>query len=511
MLLPLLWRRADAAQPQLSSGIMVSMSTLSSIAEPFLVGALLLGITLTSHAAAARLPLPMLADWLHLVSAAVWVGGLLYLAVVLGPLLRRLDDAPRAALLGPLVQRFSNLALTSVVVLIVTGLYAAWVNIPSAQAIVSTWYGRTLSVKLGILVPLLGIAAVNLLVMRPRLVDAARKRLAELRAAILQQRFLRLVRAEVVLATVVLLVASVLALLPTARQATALGPKQEIVLVRRSDGGVEGVLRITPYHVGENTFELKLRNLESDLSIPDARARFTFLPLAAELGTTVGEAAPQADGRYVLRGMYLGSRGPWLITVTVRRRGREAVTLMYPVEPDWARGTPMTPDSNPRAAELLGRATDAMNRLRSLRQRQEITDGAGNGVVTLFELAAPNAMHYRVIDGAEVIVIGNRQFFKERASWLRQQIPFEFKFPNFAFANSASNVVFGPREVVDGRQTQVVTFVLNLAGSRARYAVWVDEQRHRIVREFMVAPSHYMTIRNYDFNAPMRIEIPSTQ
>lgn len=509
-LLFLLHRRSPNVSLPQPVGLIASSSVISSgITVRFiLAGFLLLGVSLTSHAAASGILVLLAVDWLHLLSAAVWAGGLIYLAVIVVPTVAGLDEPGRARLLGPLIGRFSNVALASVAVLIITGVYAAVVNIPAMQAITATAYGRTLSIKVSLLIPLLAVAAVNLLVMRPRLVDAARKVLTDASGRALRSRFFRLVRSESVLVSLVLAAASTLAILPTARQVWALNQGRDFALVRRT-GDVEGILRIKPYQVGENRFELRLRNLRSELTIPDARVRFTFLPLATNLGTTVAEATPQGNGRYEFQGTFIGARGPWLITVTVRRRGLEDAKLLYPAEPDWNRGTPITPASDPQAVELLRRADQAMNRLRSLRQRQEITDGAGNDVVTFFELAAPNAMRYRVIGGGEVIYVGDQVYTKHQGnSWRRESNPFPFKVPNFTFASNSSSVIFGPREVIDGRQAHVVTFILNLAGSKARYAVWIDEKHTRIVREWMVARSHYMIIRNYDFNAPLKIQDP---
>jgi len=506
-LLVLLHFRVPAIVWQPSMGLVARPAIpVGTIVEVMLAALVLFGISLTSHAAATGATLPLLADWLHLASAAVWVGGLAYLVFVLAPALRGLSAAARTQVLGPLAQWFSNLALVSVSVLILTGLYAAWLNIPSVQAMVPTAYGRTLVIKLAILIPLLVSAAVNLLVMRPRLLQAARNRVADSGVQALPRRFIRLVRSEVMLASLVLLAAAVLVLLPTARQLWALGPRQEIALVRRTDR-LEGVLRIVPYQIGDNTFELRLRGLQSHLLVPDARVRLTFLPLASNLGTTVADASSEGDGRYVLRGTYIGSRGPWLITATVRRRGQEDVRLLYPVEPDWVRGTAITPPADPEAMALLRHAVQTMNGLRTLRQRQEITDGAGNDVVTFFELAAPNALHYRVIGGDEVVMISETRFFKEGNAWRREPGP-GFKFPNFTeYYASASNVVFGPREIIDGHETQVVTFILGVAGAKARYWVWIEGKRNLIVREGMVAQSHFMIIDDYDFNRPVRIPV----
>ncbi len=125
------------------------------------------------------------------------------------------------------------------------------------------------------------------------------------------------------------------------------------------------------------------------------------------------------------------------------------------------------------------------------------------------EFAAPNAMRYRVIGGLEGVFIGEDRFTNEGGAWRQSQlVDTSFKFPNFAFTDKADSVVFGPREVVDGVQTQAVVFILKSAGANARYAAWIDEKSNRIIREAMIASGHYMLTRNYDFNAAVKITTP---
>ncbi|MGH2452428.1 MAG: copper resistance CopC/CopD family protein [bacterium] len=504
-LLALLRRRLPPAPPTSRLGVVAPGAALR-FTELTLAAVLLLGITITSHAAATGRLLPLLADWLHLISAAVWVGGLIHLALVLPPSLRDLGAGAGHRLLGPLVERFSNVALVSVSVLVATGVYASLTNIPTLEGVTDTTYGRTLAVKIALVLPLLVIATVNLLSFRPALVDAA-GRAAEVRIHALHRLFFRLVRAEVVLASAALLAAALLALLPTARQALALAPERAVALTRRAEG-LEGTLRIAPYQVGENTFELRVRNVESGILLPDARVRFTFQPLMADIGTSSVDAQSLGDGRFVLEGAYIGTAGAWLISVTVRLRGREDVHLLYPVEPDWQRKDALMPRSDPRAEGLLAATDEAMNRLRALRQRQEIADGSGNDVVTFYAFTAPDAMHYKVVGGSEAIFVGEKRFDTDGSGWQESRAPDRFRFPNFTYAENATNVVLGPRQVVNGARTQAVVFVLNLGSARARYAVWVDERTRRIIREAMVARSHYMTNDYFDFNAPIRIRAP---
>ena len=82
------------------------------------------------------------ADWLHLVAASIWVGGLAALAFLVWPLAPSLR---RAAFLG-----FARLAVVLVGAMVLAGAYLALVRLPEASDLWETQYGRFLLVKLAI-------------------------------------------------------------------------------------------------------------------------------------------------------------------------------------------------------------------------------------------------------------------------------------------------------------------------------------------------------------------------
>ncbi|MFD6997789.1 copper resistance CopC/CopD family protein [Streptomyces mirabilis] len=105
------------------------------------------------HASAGiQVPVAMVSSVLHLLSMAVWLGGL---AALLTALYRSAEPLPAAV-----VNRFSRLALASVTVLVVTGVYQSWRGLGSWDALTSTSYGRLLVAKLvAVLVLLAGAGA----------------------------------------------------------------------------------------------------------------------------------------------------------------------------------------------------------------------------------------------------------------------------------------------------------------------------------------------------------------
>lgn len=102
-----------------------------------------------------------LADWLHLVAAVLWVGGLLALAACVWPLAPALR---RSAFLG-----FSRIATVLVAVLVLAGTYLSISRLPVASDLWTTHYGRALLVKIAIVCVALSWGAVHHFFVRPRL------------------------------------------------------------------------------------------------------------------------------------------------------------------------------------------------------------------------------------------------------------------------------------------------------------------------------------------------------
>lgn len=125
--------------------------------------ALASGLSLSGHSALEpnSTVLSKGADWLHLVAASLWVGGIVALAVCVWPLAPGLR---RRAFLG-----FSRLAIVLVGVVLLAGTYLSIVRLPAVADLWETGYGRTLAVKVGLVCLALVWGAVHHFVVRPRL------------------------------------------------------------------------------------------------------------------------------------------------------------------------------------------------------------------------------------------------------------------------------------------------------------------------------------------------------
>jgi putative copper export protein/mono/diheme cytochrome c family protein len=125
-----------------------------------------LTVSLTGHAADwGDVSLTLGTDWVHVVAATTWTGGLLVLAALV------LRDGPRwpVALLADVMRRFSGLAAWCLLAVVLSGAYAAWVQLPSVATLWQTVYGRVLVAKLVLVLSLVWWGAVTRYTVLPRL------------------------------------------------------------------------------------------------------------------------------------------------------------------------------------------------------------------------------------------------------------------------------------------------------------------------------------------------------
>ncbi|MEV5408775.1 hypothetical protein AB0K60_08050 [Thermopolyspora sp. NPDC052614] len=101
--------------------------------------------------------------FLHVVSAALWVGGQLTVSLVLMPLARRLlDTDPRAALMKAVGKRFGVFtAAFFLPVQIATGVAIAWHKGVTLASLAEPGYGRLLAAKLALFVLVMIAAALH--------------------------------------------------------------------------------------------------------------------------------------------------------------------------------------------------------------------------------------------------------------------------------------------------------------------------------------------------------------
>ena len=345
--LALLWRARGGRGEAPALGLLLAASL-----------GVLLTQSLVSHAAASDGPVWATSiDFLHLLAAGLWLGGLIHIGLAMPRWLDELQGVARTLFAAESFRRFSMLAAASIVVLLTSGVLSALVQFTSWHELWSTSYGRALLGKMGVMLPLLAVGALNAFILQARVVEAAQPvaggadreggagdGVAEASGR-LQRRLARTVRGEAVLGIAVLVAVAVLIQLQSPR--TAAEAEEQAAAAQAAarepdpiERGyfqealeIEGLivsLRVEPAEVGQNTFEVGLGSEFGAIGeVEEVRLRFDH-----ERGDVAGsevDLALMGSARYLAEGDYLGEPGAWTITATILRREEASVIVSFGV------------------------------------------------------------------------------------------------------------------------------------------------------------------------------------
>ncbi|UIK04691.1 copper resistance CopC/CopD family protein [Neorhizobium galegae] len=189
-------------------------------------------LCLSGHASAADPQWLMRpAVFLHVAAIAVWAGALL-------PILAEFRKGGEAA--GSALHRFSRFIPWAVLVLVVAGCVLAVVQVRTLAGLVTTAYGIVFLVKLGLLVLLFVLAAVN----RWKLTSGSEKG-----ESVAIRQLVRSIAAETVILLLIFAVAAMWRFTPPPR--TLIADVQRSAVVRLQTSKVVADVKITPDRVGE--------------------------------------------------------------------------------------------------------------------------------------------------------------------------------------------------------------------------------------------------------------------
>jgi copper transport protein len=245
-----------------------------------------------------------------MIGMSFWFGGLAYLLTGLR-VLRKLDAPLGTGLTALVAKQFSAMAIASVGVVGLTGLYAASLRVGSIQALFTTLYGSALLIKQGFVALLLLLAGTNLLVIGPRL---ERARAAGTSGMAVAGTFGKMVLAESVLACLLLLSVSLLSYLPPAR----IIPRTSEIIRTADVDDLGAHLAIAPGYVGQNTFTVHLTSDGEPLeSAKEVLLRFT--PAQDNIPPSEIQLLGRGNGEFVAKGSNLSLPGEWQVQLVVRR------------------------------------------------------------------------------------------------------------------------------------------------------------------------------------------------
>ena len=415
-------------------------------------------------------PLNVVADILHVGAAAIWIGGLLALAIGLPRAARKLSAEQRARFTAALVPRLSAIALVSVAVIAVTGLIRALSELSAVSQLWGSGYGRALVVKTGLLVLLVSLGWIN----RSRLVP--RLRLEALR---------RNVAVELVLlAGLVIAVAFLTDLAPGRQLARAVVSPQAPQPIADPPPGAT----VLAGESGDRAVGLAILpggNLQATVLGPDDNGVDGLSVAFRAGGRTVG-ATPCGSGCYRAGGRIDARR----VTVLL---GSSAVAFAIP-----GRTQPASP--------LVAEARRAFAGLRSLVIHERLASSPRDKITTTFRIVAPDRLTYVTSAGARAVVIGAQRWDADGKGPLVRSAQTPLQLPGAEWGPRWLNARALGWAKVRGRRARLVSFFdPRLPGW---FELAVDPSTHRPLELKMTAAAHFMHHRYTNFNQPMQIVAP---
>ncbi|MCW3020192.1 MAG: copper resistance protein CopC [Solirubrobacterales bacterium] len=250
-------------------------------------------------------------DVLHVGAASVWVGGIACLLLALPRATRQLDGPERSRLLLAALARFSPIALSCVVVIALTGIIQAYIDVRSVHGLLHSTYGALIIVKTVLLASLIGIGWVN----RERVIPALERIVGDGRSpggiGALARRTLR---SELALMLCVFAVtAALISYAPPIDAAT--GPFSTNTTI----GSAELEMTVEPARVGLNTVHLYLIDAGTGAQFTATKELTASARLPAKgIGPLALKANLAGPGHYVLNAAVLSPGGTWEIEITDR-------------------------------------------------------------------------------------------------------------------------------------------------------------------------------------------------
>jgi len=305
---------------------------------------LCIAIAMSSHASAVSADIlveAVLIDWFHLIAASLWVGGMLYVATIYLPVLRKKSLAERVQSLVTLLPYYSPLAITGIILMSITGPLSATIRLNSWQQLLDTAYGRSLSVKVVLVGLLLITSAIHVFFLRPRLAKEYKKytyakegvtfnqaqqvKLREGRMAKQVGRLTSVLRWEPLLGVAVVACVGLMNVFGGTLSPTAAATQQQSTtassayntMVQTADHAFTIKLNINPNRFGTNVFTVTIIDNSTGKQTTNVGVTVYTQMLDMDMGTDSVNLLPDGKGHFSASGD-LAMGGDWSIRVQIR-------------------------------------------------------------------------------------------------------------------------------------------------------------------------------------------------
>ncbi|MFZ0220088.1 MAG: CopD family protein [Candidatus Nitrosopolaris sp.] len=359
--------------------------------------------SITSHNAGVHF-LPSLSislDWLHFMGVSIWIGGLFYISTVLLSAIRSRTvthtipsttdnftmtgsstdnlsntDKNRSIFvyyLALLLPRFSLLATISLGVIGVSGLYMAWIQLHSLNALFNSSYGNILIIKLLIALPLVLLGVYHQLRLHKNAVLVAsigkagrvgvdKSNLGEasisqtlhnngevnknnnifakdkVKVKDIPSKFSKTIKIESLVAMGVLLAASLLTITSPPSMNMAMSSmssssastmsmsgmsmhpvKNSTYIIQTKIMNVNTKIEINPFYSGFNVFKVTFTDAAGKPYTKVSSTEIVFTNTAADIGNVVANLQKMGPGVFSVTGAYISQPGEWDIALSAQR------------------------------------------------------------------------------------------------------------------------------------------------------------------------------------------------
>jgi copper transport protein len=296
------------------------------------MGALLIGLSMVTSHAAGSIVLPWIAitvNWLHALAVAFWVGGVMALILILPTALAPYEGNAKRQALMAVMPRFSRLVTLMVGIVIVTGIYNA-LNWFISPADLATTYGKSLGIKLIMVLLLLFVGGLHHVALRPNLAVTMERWLAiggiipmSLRLRIIDgfyklighvSAFSRSLQLEVVIVLITLGTVSLLSATPIP-EPEFLQTTVEIPTLTQTVGNYTITSAVIPGGPGVNTYDTVIS--QNGETITDATVYLQMINPKDDKRSNWYPTEQVEDGLYVTAGDDIDEVGEWWTLIDV--------------------------------------------------------------------------------------------------------------------------------------------------------------------------------------------------
>ena len=151
--------------------------------------------------------------WIHLVAAAIWVGGSLFIGIVFSPILKTMANSveDRIQIMIRVGKRFNKVAVPSLIILMATGLYNSHMLLSKPDLLLATSYGNFLIIKIILVIALIVTYVIHVRVIRKDVEDKIMsKQMTSNQIQKLRKKIIILGEITVILSVIILFFASLL-------------------------------------------------------------------------------------------------------------------------------------------------------------------------------------------------------------------------------------------------------------------------------------------------------------